>query len=69
MLTGDGGFELQTDETWIEPLDIGWRLGVDALSAPLIVLTARADVVLRDRDVPAGAELRGPSGRCWRWCC
>jgi NADH-quinone oxidoreductase subunit M len=40
VLSSDGGFELQTDETWIEPLGIGWRLGVDALSAPLIVLTA-----------------------------
>ena len=40
MLNGDGGFELETDATWIEPLGIGWRLGVDALSAPLVVLTA-----------------------------
>lgn len=37
---GDGGYRFESDATWIEPLDVGWRLGVDALSAPLVTLTA-----------------------------
>lgn len=40
LTDGTSGFELYRDTTWIEPLGIGWRLGVDALSAPLVVLTA-----------------------------
>jgi NADH-quinone oxidoreductase subunit M len=39
IISDRGGFELETHATWIKPLDIGWRIGVDALSAPLVVLT------------------------------
>lgn len=60
VIVGDGGFVLQTDETWIEPLGVGWRLGVDALSAPLVVLTAVltwCSVIAMFRRAPArGAE-------------
>jgi NADH-quinone oxidoreductase subunit M len=34
------GYHFESDASWIGPLDVRWRLGVDALSAPLIVLTA-----------------------------
>jgi NADH-quinone oxidoreductase subunit M len=35
-----GGYSFESDGTWIRSLDVGWRLGVDSLSAPLVVLTA-----------------------------
>jgi len=60
LADGSSGFELQRDTTWIEPLGVGWRLGIDALSAPLVVLTALLTwccVVALFRRAPAtGAE-------------
>ena len=39
-LHGDGRvFVAETDVAWIEPLGIRWHLGLDDLSAPLVVLT------------------------------
>ena len=35
-----GGFSLQSNETWIGVIGVHWRLGVDSLSAPLVVVTA-----------------------------
>jgi NADH-quinone oxidoreductase subunit M len=35
-----GGFAWESSGDWIESLGVGWHLGVDALSAPLVVLTA-----------------------------
>jgi len=35
-----GGFALQSDETWVGAIGVHWRLGVDSLSAPLVVVTA-----------------------------
>jgi NADH-quinone oxidoreductase subunit M len=35
-----GGFALQSDEMWVRSLGVHWRLGVDSLSAPLVVVTA-----------------------------
>jgi NADH-quinone oxidoreductase subunit M len=35
-----GGYHFESSGSWIDPLGVGWRLGVDGLSAPLIVLTA-----------------------------
>jgi NADH-quinone oxidoreductase subunit M len=34
------GFHFESDTAWIDPIGVRWRLGVDALSAPLVVLTA-----------------------------
>ncbi len=34
------GFQLTTDVSWYEPWGLGWRLGVDGISLPLVVLTA-----------------------------
>lgn len=34
------GYSFRSDADWIKPLDVGWRLGVDSLSAPLVVVTA-----------------------------
>jgi NADH-quinone oxidoreductase subunit M len=34
------GFRLRTDQTWIGAIGVHWRLGVDSLSAPLVVVTA-----------------------------
>ena len=39
-MRSDGDFVGTTDASWIEALDVRWSLGVDALSAPLVVLTA-----------------------------
>jgi NADH-quinone oxidoreductase subunit M len=39
-MRSDGDFVATTDASWIEALDVRWSLGVDALSAPLVVLTA-----------------------------
>jgi NADH-quinone oxidoreductase subunit M len=36
----DGAFVDRTDTSWIDALDVRWSLGVDSLSAPLVVLTA-----------------------------
>ena len=36
----DGVFVDRTDTSWIDALDVRWSLGVDSLSAPLVVLTA-----------------------------
>jgi NADH-quinone oxidoreductase subunit M len=35
-----GGYVARSDADWIRSLDVHWALGVDALSAPLVVLTA-----------------------------
>ena len=35
-----GTFSLQSDETWVDAIGVHWRLGVDSLSAPLVVVTA-----------------------------
>lgn len=35
-----GTFRMQSDETWVPAIGVHWRLGVDALSAPLVVVTA-----------------------------
>jgi NADH-quinone oxidoreductase subunit M len=35
-----GAFALQSDETWVGAIGVHWRLGVDSLSAPLVVVTA-----------------------------
>lgn len=35
-----GGFQRQSDQTWIGAIGVHWRLGVDYLSAPLLVVTA-----------------------------
>ncbi|MDP9318655.1 MAG: NADH-quinone oxidoreductase subunit M, partial [Actinomycetota bacterium] len=35
-----GEFALQSDETWVGAIGVHWRLGVDSLSAPLVVVTA-----------------------------
>ena len=40
VATGDVGYHFESDAAWIEPIDVRWRLGIDALSAPLVVLTA-----------------------------
>lgn len=37
---GDDGYRMESDASWIDPIDVHWRLGVDSLSAPLVVLTA-----------------------------
>jgi NADH-quinone oxidoreductase subunit M len=61
VLRGDGGFEMRSDATWVEPLGVGWLLGVDALSAPLVVLTAVLGwccVVALFRRTPAGGNER-----------
>jgi NADH-quinone oxidoreductase subunit M len=34
------GYHFESDASWIDPIGVRWRLGVDALSAPLVVLTA-----------------------------
>jgi NADH-quinone oxidoreductase subunit M len=40
-VTSNGeGYSFESDATWIGSLDVGWRLGVDSLSAPLVVMTA-----------------------------
>ncbi len=39
-MRSDGDFVATTDASWIAALDVRWSLGVDALSAPLVVLTA-----------------------------
>jgi NADH-quinone oxidoreductase subunit M len=39
-MRSDGDFVATTDTSWIAALDVRWSLGVDALSAPLVVLTA-----------------------------
>lgn len=39
-IRADGDFVAITDASWIEALDVRWALGVDSLSAPLVVLTA-----------------------------
>ncbi len=36
----DGAFVWESDGEWIPSLGVGWHLGLDALSAPLVVLTA-----------------------------
>jgi NADH-quinone oxidoreductase subunit M len=36
----DGRYVARSDADWIRPLDVHWSLGLDALSAPLVVLTA-----------------------------
>jgi NADH-quinone oxidoreductase subunit M len=40
VVSEGGGYHFESDGTWIAALDVGWRLGVDSLSAPLVVLTA-----------------------------
>lgn len=40
VATGAVGYHFESDAAWIEPIDVRWRLGIDALSAPLVVLTA-----------------------------
>ncbi len=40
VMRGPGGFRWQTDAAWIAPIGVRWRLGIDSLSAPLVVLTA-----------------------------
>jgi NADH-quinone oxidoreductase subunit M len=35
-----GTFALQSDQTWVGAIGVHWRLGVDSLSAPLVVVTA-----------------------------
>ncbi|MFY9914272.1 MAG: NADH-quinone oxidoreductase subunit M [Nocardioidaceae bacterium] len=35
-----GGYVARSDAAWIRALDVRWALGLDALSAPLVVLTA-----------------------------
>jgi NADH-quinone oxidoreductase subunit M len=37
---GDTRFALQSDEPWVHAIGVHWRLGVDSLSAPLVVVTA-----------------------------
>ncbi len=39
-LRDGSAYAVETDVAWIEPLGIRWHLGVDALSAPLVVMTA-----------------------------
>ncbi len=34
------GYAAETDIAWVEPLGVRWHLGIDSLSAPLVVLTA-----------------------------
>ena len=58
-----------TDASWIEPLDVRWRLGVDALSAPAGRAHRAADLVLPGRAAPPRAGLRVPTRRWSRWCC
>jgi NADH-quinone oxidoreductase subunit M len=35
-----GTFSVQSDETWVDAIGVRWRLGIDSLSAPLVVVTA-----------------------------
>jgi NADH-quinone oxidoreductase subunit M len=37
--TGNGGFQFQTDHSWISSFGISWHLGVDGISLFLVVLT------------------------------
>ncbi len=34
------GFHFESDASWIEPIGVRWTLGLDSLSAPLVVVTA-----------------------------
>lgn len=57
-----GGFARQSDETWIGAIGVHWRLGVDYLSAPLVVVTALLAwccLVALLRRAPAGSRRRG----------
>jgi NADH-quinone oxidoreductase subunit M len=40
VVNGAAGYHVESDASWIDPIGVRWRLGVDALSAPLVVLTA-----------------------------
>ncbi|MBA2445897.1 MAG: NADH-quinone oxidoreductase subunit M [Nocardioidaceae bacterium] len=40
VVSADGAYVWQSNASWIAALDVHWRLGVDDLSAPLVVLTA-----------------------------
>ena len=59
------GFAWESSGDWIEALGVGWHLGVDALSAPLVVLTALLTwcctiaLVRRGPDVGADRSARG----------
>ncbi|MGH3471211.1 MAG: complex I subunit 4 family protein, partial [Nocardioidaceae bacterium] len=61
-VVGSGaGFVAQSNEPWIQVLGIRWHLGVDRLSAPLIVLTALLTwccLVALTRRPPAGGPQR-----------
>ncbi len=38
-VTTSSTYAVESDARWIAPLDVRWHLGVDALSAPLVVMT------------------------------
>lgn len=40
VVSADGAYVWQSDAPWVAALDVHWRLGVDDLSGPLVVLTA-----------------------------
>jgi NADH-quinone oxidoreductase subunit M len=40
VVNGASGYHAESDASWIDPIGVRWHLGVDALSAPLVVLTA-----------------------------
>src|SRR4051812_2474467 len=40
VVNGSAGYHAESDGSWIEPIGVRWHLGVDSLSAPLVVLTA-----------------------------
>jgi NADH-quinone oxidoreductase subunit M len=56
------GFRLRSNAVWIDAVDVHWRLGVDSLSAPLVVLTALLSwccLVALLRRAPSGGNRRG----------
>jgi NADH-quinone oxidoreductase subunit M len=62
VMRGPSGFRWQSDAAWIDPIGVRWRLGVDSLSAPLVLLTALicwCCLVALLRRAPAGGSLRG----------
>jgi NADH-quinone oxidoreductase subunit M len=61
-IRADGDFVATTDASWIEALDVRWALGVDSLSAPLVVLTALLSwccLVALVRRAPSGSFRPG----------
>ncbi len=59
------GFRLRSDQSWIGVIGVHWRLGVDYLSAPLVVVTALLSwccLVALCRRAPACGPRRGIVG-------